>query len=114
QCFPLKVTVCQKYRIPYAYTTLPNKFGQTDQSEINQQLMDYEPIISRQNATQLDIQYRRVGLYVVYTGVHKNQFLNRYDEKRLTTVHKRKGCITCLTVCIPNCKSQTYRDSAEM
>ncbi len=43
---PLKVTVCQKYRIPYAYTVLPNKFGQTDQLEISQQLIEYEPIIS--------------------------------------------------------------------
>lgn len=37
-CTPMKVTLCQKFDVQYAYTSLPNRFGQTDQSVINEKL----------------------------------------------------------------------------
>ncbi|UXI22791.1 Insulin-like growth factor 2 mRNA-binding protein 1 [Sarcoptes scabiei] len=37
-CTPMKVTLCQKFNVRYAYTKLPNRFGQTDQSIINEKL----------------------------------------------------------------------------
>lgn len=37
----MRVTLCQKYNVQYAYTTLPNMFGQRDQSDINDKLTSY-------------------------------------------------------------------------
>lgn len=37
-CMPMKVTLCQKFDVQYAYTLLPNRFGQSDQSAINEKL----------------------------------------------------------------------------
>lgn len=34
----MKVTLCQKFNVQYAYTTLPNKFGMIDQVAINERL----------------------------------------------------------------------------
>lgn len=34
----MRVTLCQKFNVQYAYTKLPNRFGQIDQTLINEKL----------------------------------------------------------------------------
>lgn len=34
----MRVTLCQKFNVQYSYTKLPNRFGQIDQSIINDKL----------------------------------------------------------------------------
>ena len=42
----MRVPICQRHQIPYSTTTRQNWNGESNQLEINQQLLDYEPIIS--------------------------------------------------------------------